>query len=472
MNSATENLPVEKAPSLTQRVHQGEWRAVVLSFVYFFCVLTAYYVLRPVREQLSASVGSTQLPWFFMATLAITLVLTPVFSWLAAHWPRRVVVPLVYAFFIVCLLAFVPLFSNQGLLSPRALGTVFFVWVSVFNLFVVSVFWSFMTDIWSNEQARRLFPVIALGGTAGAIVGPILTRQLVGVIGVAPLLVVSAVLLCVSVICVMALGQWARRYGVRRHEVGHEDAVGGGMFDGLKQTFANPFVRAMAALMLLGDAIGTVGYAMVTDYSGHTFVGAVARTQFAAGMDLTTNVLQIVAQLTLTRWLLTRWGAGPVIAFWAVATVVVLVLTMFNTDPYAAVSGFTSAAAEQLVSPMAIDIPVLGFLTALLRDLLLFILVMPWVALPLVISRALAYGMLGPARESLYTRVPRELRYQGKNAVDTAVWRVGDVISASTMNGLRAIGMGVAGIAGLAALAAAASGIVGWRLARRTEKSS
>ena len=141
----------------------GEWRAVVLSFVYFFCVLAAYYVMRPVREQLSAAVGSTQLPWFFAATFVATLLLTPVFAALVSRWPRRIVVPVVYVFFIACLLAFVPLFTNQGLLSPRALGMVFFVWVSVFNLFVVSVFWSFMADIWSDEQARRLFPIIAVG---------------------------------------------------------------------------------------------------------------------------------------------------------------------------------------------------------------------------------------------------------------------------------------------------------------------
>ncbi|MEP6635036.1 MAG: MFS transporter, partial [Luteimonas sp.] len=174
------------------RVRLGEWRAVAWSFLYFFCVLAAYYVMRPVREQLSAAVGSTQLPWFFAATLIATLALTPVFSWLVARWPRRVVIPVVYLFFIACLLAFVPLFVHPDLLGPRALGTVFFVWVSVFNLFVVSVFWSFMADIWNDEQARRLFPIIALGGTGGAIVGPMLTRQLVDLIGIAPLLVVSA----------------------------------------------------------------------------------------------------------------------------------------------------------------------------------------------------------------------------------------------------------------------------------------
>jgi len=161
----------------TRRVRAGEWSAVLLSFTYFFCILTAYYVIRPVREQLSAAVGSTQLPWFFLATLVATLALTPVFGWLVSRWPRRIVVPAVYAFFIACLLAFVPFFMHQGAIEPRLLGIVFFVWVSVFNLFLVSVFWSFMADIWSDVQARRLFPVIGLGGTAGAITIALTARR-------------------------------------------------------------------------------------------------------------------------------------------------------------------------------------------------------------------------------------------------------------------------------------------------------
>lgn len=423
--------------SLRQRVEAAEWRAVAWSFLYFFCVLAAYYVMRPVREQLSAAVGSTQLPWFFAATFAATLVLTPIFAWLVSRWPRRIVVPLVYLFFIACLLAFVPLFTRQGLLSPRALGIAFFVWVSVFNLFVVSVFWSFMADIWNGEQARRLFPLIALGGTAGAVAGPLLTRQLVGTIGVAPLLVVSASLLAVALVCVLVLGQWARMHGTRRHEPGHEAAVGGGMFDGIRQVFADPFMRSMAVLMLLGDAIGTVAYALITDYSGATFPDAVARTRFAANVDLSTNLFQVIVQVTLTRWMLVRHGAGPVIAVWAVVGVLVCIAMAVATDPYT---------------------PVVG--------------AMPWVALMLIVTRGLAYGMVQPARESLYTRVPRELRYKGKNAVDTAVWRAGDVISALSINGLRALGMGVAGFGAIGAAALAASGVIGWRLARRVESGA
>ncbi len=426
---------VPQPPLRPGRVRPAEWRAVAVSFGYFFCVLAAYYMVRPVRDQLSAAVGSTQLPWFYAATFLATLALAPVFGALVTRYPRRIVVPVVHVFFIACLLGFVPLFTQQGVLSPRALGTVFFVWISVFNLFIVSVFWSFMADVWDDLQARRLFPLIALGGTAGAIAGPALTRTLVGVIGVAPLLAASAALLALALACVAWLGRWARVHGNRRHDPGHESAIGGGILDGLRQVFTNPFMRTMAVLMLLADCIGTVNYALVVDYSGATFSDAIARTRFAADLDLAANLLQVVVQLTLTRWMLVRWGAGPVIAVWAVAVTVALLLVVASDNPYA---------------------PAVG--------------AMPLVAVALIVGRGLAYGMVGPARESLYTRVPRDLRYKGKNTVDTAVWRFGDLSVALSMNALRTVGVGVPGFAGLAAVAAAASGVLGWRLARRVER--
>ena len=430
--------PIQTPPA-ARRVQAGEWTAAAWSFLAFFCVLAAYYMLRPVREQLSAAVGSTQLPWFFGASFGAMLVLTPLFAWLVSRWPRRIVVPLVYLFFIGCLVSFLPLFANADVLSPRTLGIVFFVWLSVFNLFVVSVFWTFMADIWSAEQARRLFPLIGIGGVAGAIAGPALTRGLVAVIGVSPLLLVSAALLGVALVCVLVLGRWVQAHGAKSPQAQSGAALGGGMFDGLKQVFADPFMRGMAILMVLGDAIGTIAYALLADYSGATFDNAIDRTRFAANIDLLTNSLQIVVQLTLTRWLLVRHGAGPVIAGWAVAGVAVCVAMALSGDPHG----------------IAIAVPGVG--------------AFPWVALVMIVTRGLAYGMVQPARESLYTRVPRELRYKGKNAVDTAVWRAGDVVCALSINGLRAAGMTIGGFGLVGAVALASAGVIGMRLARRVE---
>ncbi|MFT4255471.1 MAG: MFS transporter, partial [Pseudoxanthomonas sp.] len=316
----------------------------------------------------------------------------------------------------------------------------FFVWVSVFNLIVVSVFWIFMSDIWSLEQSKRLFPVIAVAGTLGALAGPALTRSLVSVIGVAPLLVVSASLLGVATVCVVVLGRWARTHGARRHEAGHEDAVGGGMWDGLKQIFSNPFIRGMAVLLLLADGIGTVNYALMVDYSGATFADAAARTRFHADVDLACNLLTVIVQLTLTRWLLPRKGPGALILLWATISIAVLLVVVFARDPHAPL--FT---LPLLVGPIAPTV------------------------LALIVSRGLAYGMAEPARHSLYTRVPRNVRYKGQDAVDTAVWRFGDVAIATGMNGLKSLGVAVGGFAAISAGAAFLAAGIGWRLWKRVE---
>lgn len=415
------------------RLRPGEAPAVALSFLYFFCVLAAYYMIRPVREQLSAAVGSTQLPWFYGATFACMLVLAPVFGSVVSRWPRRIVVPLFNLAGIACLLAFVPFFADPGLLSRRTLGIIFFVWVSVFNLFVVSLFWIFMTDIWSPEQSRRLFPVIAVAGTAGAVAGPTLTRSLVEVLGVAPLLLVSAALLGVAVACVVLLGRWARANAEVQSEQAEGAAVGGGMWDGVKQIFGTPFMRYMALLLLLADGIGTVNYALVTDYSHQTLVDDVARTRFAANVDLATNLLTVLAQLLVTRWMLPRHGAGPVILVWAAAGMAMLLLVLALPDPHA---------------------PLLAG--------------MPAVALALIVTRGLAYGMAEPARHSLFAKAPRVMRYKGQNVVDTAVWRFGDLLIASGMNLLRAGGATVATFAAISAASAMLAGAIGWRLSRLT----
>ena len=431
---------MEKLQSIINKMHIKikieEWYAVILSFIYYFCILGAYYIIRPMRDQLAAEVGSVQLPWFFASTLIATMLLTPLFGWLVSRWPRRVVMPFVYLFFIGCQLIFIPFFNDKTLVSPRTFGIIFFVWVSVFNLFAVSVFWSFMTDIWNDTQARRLFPIIALGGTFGAVIGPIITNSLVESIGLALLLGLSAGLLTVAVVCVVFLGKWAHQHGVHRHDAGNESAIGGGMLDGLRQIFANPFIGKMSLIMLLSDAIGTIAYVLVTDYSGTTFPNdAIAQTRFAATMDLYANIIQVLVQLTITRWLLVRYGAGVVFAICAAIVVFAcLTMTLIN-NPYALIIG-----------------------------------AMPGVALLLIITRSLSHGMVQPARETLYTLVSRDLRYKGKNAVDTVVWRAGDLLSTLSMNGFRSLGVTVGGFGVIWAALAATSGWIAFRLANRAER--
>jgi AAA family ATP:ADP antiporter len=409
-------------------IQRHEWFAVAVAFVYFFCVLAAYYVIRPVRDQLSAAVGSTSLPIFYAATFVATLALTPFFGALVARFPRRKFVPIVYLFFIAGMIAFIPAFQLQDVIGARLLGSIFFVWVSVFNLFVVAVFWSFMADLFDAEQARRLFPIITLGGAIGALAGPGMTKAFVFLVGVSGLLIVSSLLLGAAIVCIFALSRWSQRFPVAGERQRDERVIGGGFFAGAIETLKSPLMRRLALLMLLGDAVGTVIYALLADYSGATFHSREDRINFAAGIDLYANSLQMILQIVLTRPLMVRLG------------------------PAAAMAMDGALKAIMLASLIAFG----G----------------GWIAVVAVITRASAYGVFKPASDSLYTRVDAETRYKTKNFIDTSVWRFGDVVVTSAFNLLRAFGATVPGFAALAMIAAASSGWMGWRITRAPELAS
>lgn len=416
-------------PRVLQRnsIQRHEWSAVIVAFVYFFCVLAAYYIIRPVRDQLSAAVGSQELPFFYGVVFVVMLALTPLFGALVARYQRRHFVPIVYGFCALVTLAFVPLFQMQDVIGARTLGVLFFVWGSVFNLFVVAVFWSFMADLFDADQAHRLFPIIALGGSLGAILGPVLPNRFVEIVGVSGLLVVSAALLALSIVCVFLLLRWSHRHPVKGDIDRNERVIGGSMIAGAKLTLKSPFLRRIALLMLLGDCVGTIIYALMADYSHQTFTTREARIEFASGIDFWSNFLQIGLSLTITRELMIRLGPQYAIALDGLIKAVV-------------VSGLILIGA-------------------------------PWIAGVAILTRASMYGVFKPASDSLYTRVDAEIRYKGKDFIDTAVWRFGDVVVTVGFNALRAIGFALPGFALLGALAGAASGWIGWRITRAPELS-
>jgi ATP:ADP antiporter, AAA family len=387
----------------------------MVSALAFFFILTAYYIVRPVRDQLSGAVGSSQLPLFYAATLVAMLALTPIFGALVARFPRRRLLGWSYSFFIVCLLAFMPAFVEQESIGARTLGVVFFIWVSVFNLFVVSLFWSFMADVFDSWRAREVFPLIALGGMAGAVFGPLVTSALVGILGVAPLLLVSAAMLGVALLLLL-------RISVQRAQNGAtEQPIGGSLWAGIRELWSSPFLRYMAILMLLGDGIGTLAYALVADYAKAHLASSAVRTAFYAHIDLAVNTLGACLQLTLTRWLLIRRGV-----VWAVVVPALVNLTLMLI---AMIGGHT-------------ELSVLGYSV-------------PFLAVMMIATRGFMYGMTKPASDALYTRVPREMRYKGKNFVETAVWRFGDVLVTSGVTTLEGLGIGLGRIALIGAVSAA-----------------
>jgi AAA family ATP:ADP antiporter len=422
MTNSTDTSEPGSLWSLATGAHPHERPALLLAFVYFFCVLGAYYLLRPVRDQFAAAVGSTNLWQFWVGTFLVTLAFVPLFGALVARYPRETFIPAVYLFFFACLVAFIPAFHMQDRIGARVLGTVFYIWLSVFSLCVVSVFWSFMADVFDGTQSRRLFPVIALGGTLGAIVGPIVA----GLLPIQALLIVAIVLLMASVGCARLLSAWSRRNpNPRRRDELADAAIGGGAWDGLVQVLRSPFLRRMMALMLLGDAIGTVAYMLTADVIKAHAATSDARKTVYAHIDLAVNSLQLLLQVGVTRFLMSRYGVVAALVADGALKAVALLATVIVGAP--------------MVIPM------------------------------LVTTRASTYGIGKPASDSLYARAERETRYKGKNVIDTAGWRLGDVVVSLSMKGLTGLGVGVAGFALLSTLAAALSGWFGWRAAHAPE---
>ena len=379
-------------------VREHETAALVASCAYFFFVLSAYYVIRPVRDEMGVAGGVPHLAWLFTGTLVGMLLLHPLFTALVARFPRRRFVPLIYRFFVLNLVVFFLVFRAVDADRAVWVGRVFFVWTSVFNLFVVSVFWSFMTDLYRPAQSQRLFGLVALGGTLGAILGSTLTSTLVPLLGPVNLLLVSALLLEAAARAARALdGQEAAlALAARLDEAdtlqGRDRApeaagiagagiIGGGAFDGIRRVARSPYLLGIAALMLLFTIASTFLY----------FQQAV-------------NVLTLVTQVFLTGRLLRRLGVGL-----SLAVLPVLSLLGF---------GILGGA------------PVLGVLVVFQ-----------------VLRRAGNFAVQRPAREVLYTVLPRADKYKAKNFNDTFVYRVGDQLGAWSYTAIAWLGLGLSGLA-------------------------
>jgi AAA family ATP:ADP antiporter len=381
-----------------------EFPPLIWSFLYFFFLLTGYYVLRPVRDAMGASgdveavfpttlvdwaaargwaLGDLTIQLLFTGTFIAMLLLQPAYGALVSRYPRRVFLPVLYAIFIACLFGFYFIFGQE----VPGRGAIFFIWVAVFNLFAVSVFWSFMADIYTDIEARRLYGFIAAGGTAGGFLGPLITRGLVNQIGVPNLLLVSASLLAVCVFCILRLGEWARLREQSRGQLGAEQAMGGSMLAGLRLLRDEPLLRAMAVVMFFGVGVGTLLYNEQAAIARAFYPGDEARTAYYANIDLAINLVTILIQVFLTRPLLVRYGVGPVLLIPVIAILL----------------GFAALTASPL--------PLL-------------------VAMVQVLTRAGEFSLAKPARETIYTRVDRETRYKGKAVIDTAVYRFGDLFFA------------------------------------------
>lgn len=384
-----------------------EVKALLWSFAYFFFLLASYFILRPLRDEMGAAAGRDFLQWLFTATFVVMLIASPIYAAAVARLPRRRFIPLVYHFFIANIAIFWVLLQSDAWRVETA--RVFFVWVSVFNLFAVSVFWSFMADLYRTEQSKRLFGFIAAGGTAGTMLGSTITVSLAGALGPVNLLVVAAVLLELAVLCAIRLERAApQRAGEpRTGDAQPQGAMGGGMFDGFMLIVRSPYLAGIAAWVALLSLAGTFLYFMQIDVVRAASPDPATRTRIFAGMDLAANVLTLGLQFLATGRIVKRIGAGP-------------------------------AAA---ILPLVFAV---GFGVLAVAPALAVIVVFQ------VLQRVGNFAFSNPAREIFFTSVAVDEKYKAKNLIDTAVFRGGDVVFGWLFTGLRSLGLGLTGVAGVA----------------------
>ena len=432
---------------MTSMPNRGWWptilpherRCVAWTACWFFCILLSYFIIRPVRETMGTQGDESELSRLFVATFFVMLAAVPAYSALVARLPRRWLVRVVYHFFCGCLVFFwfAMQFGNSSVLDWTA--RIFFVWVNVFGLFATSVFWSVLTDIFSNEQSKRLFGLVATGGTVGAIVGSLVTSVLVNYLGIGWLLLLPVVLLQIGLCCAWRLERNARHFnkptnpiaqkqsnsgeGAKQADtstklkeppptsaprrVPHDDhantdqPTGGGLMSGITQVLQSPYLATICLYLFLVQALGTHLYFQQASIVAASFDVKEHRTQWFANLDLATQLLTLFFQAVLASSVLRKLGVGIALAL--LPAVYIIGLGALSISP-------------QLIT----------------------------LSIVMVATRAISYGITVPSREVLFTVVSREQKYKAKSFVDTVVLRGGDAIASKLISIVRSAGLGTA----------------------------
>ena len=385
-------------------VRPAEMRALCWSWFYIFSVLFSYYMLRPIRDEMGVAGGVENLQWLFTGTLLGMIAVNPPFAALVAKLPRVKFISTTYRFFIANILLFILALHWASADQNIWIGRLFFIWASVFNLFVVSIFWAMMVDVYDAEQGRRLFGFVAAGATLGGIAGSSVTALFAKQVPATYLLLGSAVLLEIAVFCVRRLAGLSASLSQRPARRSAEAPIGGSIMSGLVHALSSPYLANVGVYLLLFTITSTFLYFQQAEIARTFFADRGARTAFFARVDLGVNVLTLGAQLFLTARVL-RWiGVGMTLA----------ALPLFSSFGFGALAWAPTMAV--LVTFQ-------------------------------VIRRAGNFAFARPTREILFTVVPREDKYKTKSFIDTVVYRLGDQLGAWSYAGLGLLGLGMTGIA-------------------------
>ncbi len=376
-----------------------ERAAALWSFAYFFTLLAGYYVLRPLRDQMGIAGGIKALPWLFTATFVTLLLAQPFYGALVARLPRARFIPVVLHFFVANLALFWLLLTLD--IATVIVARVFFVWVSVFNLFAVAVFWSFMADIFTSEQGKRLFGFIGAGGTAGGLLGPIITIGLSVPLGPTNLLIAAVVLLELAVFCVYRLEHSSSAWQGARPE---QRRIGGSAFAALPELFRSPYLLGVGAWVSLLSFGATILYLAQANIVSATVHGAGEQTRIFASIDLWVGLLTLATQVFATGRLLKRFGTG----------------VTAGALPAVYIAGFAALALSPTLS---------------------VVLVVQ------VAQRWMNFAIANPARQVFFTVVRREEKYKAKNLIDVVIYRGSDAFYAWVFDSLQALGLKLGAIA-------------------------
>ncbi|MEN5165321.1 NTP/NDP exchange transporter [Achromobacter kerstersii] len=405
-------------------IHEDEIAPAACGFAFFFFLFCGYFMLRPIRETMGIQAGVNQLQWLFTATFVATLAVVPLFGWLSARVPRATLLTWVYSLFALTMAGFAALLylRPDSVWAARA----FYVWLSVFNLFVVSIAWSLMADVFRMESAKRLFALIAAGASAGGLCGPLLGALLAGALGPAGLLLLSALLLTAT----LPLKQWLLRWRTEtRMEIGPEDMqqpIQGAILAGISRIFRSRFLLGISLLVILLATLNTFLYMEQARLVADTFPTTAERLRVFSALDFTVQTLALLSQLFLSGRIAARLGLR----------------FLLTAVPLAVGVSFLALAA----------FPVFGVLAA-----------------AMILRRAGEYALIRPGREMLFTAVPAEDKYKTKSVIDTVVYRGGDAASGWVKTGVDTLGYGAALIALLGAAVALAAAAVGYGLGAKAD---
>ncbi|MAE02903.1 MAG: MFS transporter [Porticoccaceae bacterium] len=420
------NNPIYKLLRIVSNIEGHEIKAVVGSFLFVIVLMTAYYILRPVRDAMASDWTDAEVSWLWTLNFFISTAVVAAYGVLVSRFRLRLLVPSIYAIFALTFLSFYALISTMA--DRTLVDKSFYVWVSVFSLFHISVFWSFMSDLFSKEQAGRLFGIIAAGASVGGLVGPSIPSFFSASLGTDNLMLLASAMLLVPIPIIFYL-QSLKSSDLHNESLAPQTPqikIGGNPFAGFKLFFSNPYLLAIGLFILLYTGISSFVYFELKNLLSD--LSRAERTAVWAQMDLVVNVLSIAVGLFATGRIVGKFGMPVTIALIPVLICAGLIIVAVS--------------------------PFLGAVVALQ-----------------VIRRAGNYAVTRPAREVLFTRVDREARFKAKPVIDIVAYRGGDMLMAWFFTGLaQGLGLGLAAVAAVGAGIAALWSIVGIYLGRWFER--